>query len=38
MGGHSKGNSFPLQPTLNYKSWLVNKGDALHDEFFILPI
>ncbi len=34
--GHSEGNSFPWQPTLNYKSWLINKGDALHDKFFIL--
>jgi hypothetical protein len=35
---HSEGNSFPRQTTLNYISWLVNKGDALHDEFFILLI
>ena len=36
MLGNSEGNSLPWQPTLNYKSWLINKGDALHDKFFIL--
>jgi hypothetical protein len=35
---HSEGNYFTRQPTLMYKSWLTNKGDALHDEIFILLI
>lgn len=35
---HSEGNSFTRQPTLMYKSWLINKGDALDDDIFILLI
>jgi hypothetical protein len=36
--GHSVGNSFPFQPTLNYINWLVNNGYVLYHEFFILLI